>query len=408
MGESKAIDLELEAVTPLWMGGASYQPELRPPSVRGCLRFWLRALLGGSLGENLKELRQAEMAVFGSPQRASPVVIRMRGTPQIGPSQISAVEYPGVGYMLWSVYQRKRDAILPGATFDLRLQCRRLDFAPVEIGGRRLELDDSFELAAASLWLLLRLGGVGARMRRGVGGIQARRDPRGWPASLPSLVCQAQTPSELAKELSDGLRQIRRVAGWQTAAPQKVSSFDVLHPEVSQIYVIAQTFASWWEALDWVGQRFQTFRREYKEDASAIAELLKRGRLLARTIQRAALGLPIAFFFKSILGDFEARGVPARDARRRASASITPERGLGRNSPLYFRVVRIADVTPAYAVVMLTFRAELLRDGKIRVRPQDRAVRPVIASAPADFSLIDRWIARLAKEAGALHKVSFD
>jgi CRISPR-associated protein Cmr1 len=268
MGKLRAIDLELEAVTPLWIGGAGYRPELRPPSVRGCLRFWLRALLGGTLGENVKTFRQAEMAVFGSPQRASPVVIRLQGAPPTGPSPVSATDYPGVGYLLWSVYQRGRDAILPGATFGLRLQCRPLEFAPVEVAGRRIELEGSFELAAASLWLLLRLGGMGARGRRGGGCIQAQRDPPGWPASLPSLVCQAQTPAELATELSAGLQQLRRVTGWQTAAPQTLSSFDVLHPAVSQIVVLDRTFPSWWEALDWVGQRFQTFRREQKEDAS--------------------------------------------------------------------------------------------------------------------------------------------
>ena len=63
MGESRTIDLELEAVTPLWIGGASYQPELRPSSMRGCLRFWLRAMLGGALGENLKDLRRPEWRV---------------------------------------------------------------------------------------------------------------------------------------------------------------------------------------------------------------------------------------------------------------------------------------------------------------------------------------------------------
>ena len=86
MRKLRAIDLELEAVTPLWIGGAGRQPELRPPSVRGCLRYWLRALLGGTLGEDLKTLRQAEMAVFGSPQRISPVIIRPQGAPPTGPS----------------------------------------------------------------------------------------------------------------------------------------------------------------------------------------------------------------------------------------------------------------------------------------------------------------------------------
>ena len=50
MARLTCLDLELQAVTPLWLGGASYQAELRAPSLRGCLRFWFRALAGGLLG----------------------------------------------------------------------------------------------------------------------------------------------------------------------------------------------------------------------------------------------------------------------------------------------------------------------------------------------------------------------
>jgi CRISPR/Cas system CMR-associated protein Cmr1 (group 7 of RAMP superfamily) len=303
------------------------------------------------------------------------------------------------------VYQQNRNAILPGATFGLRLQCRPLEFEPVEVAGRRIELEGCFELAAASFWLLLRLGGVGARGRRGGGSIQAQRDPPGWPESLPSLVCQAQTPAALATELSAGLQQLRRVTGWQTAASPTVSSFDILHPAVSQLVVLDRTFPSWWEALDWVGQRFQTFRHDQKEDAGAIAGLLTQGRLLVRTIQRAVLGLPIPFFFKSILADLKTQGVPEKDARRRASASVMPEKGLGRTSPLFLRVVRLAGDTPAYTVVMGLFRAELLPGGKLRVQPQDRALRPASATVASDFSLLDQWFAYIAQEAGRLHPV---
>ena len=50
MGRLRSLEVEVEAVTPLWIGGASAQAELRPPSVRGCMRFWFRALAGGLLG----------------------------------------------------------------------------------------------------------------------------------------------------------------------------------------------------------------------------------------------------------------------------------------------------------------------------------------------------------------------
>jgi hypothetical protein len=65
---------------------------------------------------------------------------------------------PGLAYMFWSVLQPKRDAILPGERCRLRLNLRPFPFAAVEVAGRKLEKADSLELAAASLWLLVRLG----------------------------------------------------------------------------------------------------------------------------------------------------------------------------------------------------------------------------------------------------------
>jgi CRISPR-associated protein Cmr1 len=65
MAALRLLDVELEAVTPLWIGGADSQAELRPPSMRGCLRFWFRALAGGLLGESLADVQSAESAVYG-------------------------------------------------------------------------------------------------------------------------------------------------------------------------------------------------------------------------------------------------------------------------------------------------------------------------------------------------------
>ena len=38
MAALRSLDVELEAVTPLWIGGSDRQAELRPPTMRGCLR----------------------------------------------------------------------------------------------------------------------------------------------------------------------------------------------------------------------------------------------------------------------------------------------------------------------------------------------------------------------------------
>jgi len=134
-------------------------------------------------------------------------------------------------------------------------------------------------------------------------------------------VSQAATPAALAAELSAGIRQIRQVAAWPEQPLPAVSSYDILHPRVCQLYLMERAFASWQEAANWVGEKFRAFRIEHKLDASGIAALLQQGKTVVKTIQRAVLGLPIVFFFKSILAELTGRGADPREARRKASAT---------------------------------------------------------------------------------------
>ncbi len=406
MGQLKSLEYELQTVTPLWMGGASFQPELRPPSVRGCLRFWLRALLGGALGQDIAAVQAAESAVFGSTARASTVSVRVAGVPQVGPCPASPETYPGVGYMYWSMFQRKREAILPDQEFRLRLQSRPLGLAPVEVSGRLLDHDGCFQLAGASSWLLLRLGGAGARGFRMGGGLLPVSQPEHWPESLPPLVSQATSVAELARELAEGLGGLRDLTGWSSNSPAGTDSFDTLHPRRCQFLLVDRTFPTWWEAVDWTGQLFQQFRREITADASGVAALLTHGRTTLRTIQRAVFGLPLPFFFKSIFGALTEGGANPREARRRSSASIAPRRGPMRRSPLLFRVVPLAGNPKSYTVLMGLFRSRLLSDDQITLRPQDRSIRPVDLATP-DFSLVDRWFEYVREQSSPLVPVSF-
>ncbi|TVR83506.1 MAG: type III-B CRISPR module RAMP protein Cmr1 [Rhodospirillales bacterium] len=68
-----AVRATFAVSTPLFLGGA--QPEadaetVRPPSVKGALRFWWRALAWSRLAGNLAEIRNEEARLFGSPAGA--------------------------------------------------------------------------------------------------------------------------------------------------------------------------------------------------------------------------------------------------------------------------------------------------------------------------------------------------
>src|SRR5437868_2008552 len=77
------VELKVKILTPLFIGGANQQqPELRPASVRGALRFWLRAGLGGVIGDkNWARLYSLEAEVFGEAERGSTVNVRLLQPP---------------------------------------------------------------------------------------------------------------------------------------------------------------------------------------------------------------------------------------------------------------------------------------------------------------------------------------
>jgi len=74
----KTMTFECETVTPMFLAGADGRtPELRPPSIKGSMRFWWRAMNGHlSIGE----LRGAESKIFGGTGengRKSAITIRV-------------------------------------------------------------------------------------------------------------------------------------------------------------------------------------------------------------------------------------------------------------------------------------------------------------------------------------------
>ena len=66
-------EFTLKVVSPMFLNGAyTQQPELRAASVRGQLRYWLRAYLGAQTSD-LKAIWEKESAVFGSTGQGSAV-----------------------------------------------------------------------------------------------------------------------------------------------------------------------------------------------------------------------------------------------------------------------------------------------------------------------------------------------
>jgi len=72
MKKMKSIPFTLETITPLFLAGADGKtPELRPPSIKGMMRFWWRAYKYPQLPmlsqkEKIETLSELEGEIFGS------------------------------------------------------------------------------------------------------------------------------------------------------------------------------------------------------------------------------------------------------------------------------------------------------------------------------------------------------
>jgi CRISPR-associated protein Cmr1 len=178
------VTVTLQLVTLLFLGGADPEgePELRAPSLRGARRYWVRALLGGVLGAQPDALFRWESPVFGSTDYASPLAVHVSGS---GPGFVAyshlAGNREGIAYLFFGARKPDRRAITADYQFNCAIRPRA--------GTEDLR---ALRAAAASLWLLTHLGGLGMRAQRGGGNLQVLSIDWSDP-SLPPLITQART-----------------------------------------------------------------------------------------------------------------------------------------------------------------------------------------------------------------------
>lgn len=133
-------------ITPLFSRGALETPEIRPPSIRGQLHWWFRAL-GGAYED--------EKAVFGGVHKgacASKVVVRVSGVAgTIAESRTLPHKHGGMA--------SPKPAFAPGTSCEMHVLTR--------LGGFAVERHQTFFERSLEAWLLL--GTLGLRATRAAG-----------------------------------------------------------------------------------------------------------------------------------------------------------------------------------------------------------------------------------------------
>ena len=90
----KTIEAVFKIVTPLFMSGADQDlAELRPPSIKGIIRFWWRALAYSRFNGDLHLLAEREAELFGSTDRVASIMIRVSTHPKSTVTQKNTVHH---------------------------------------------------------------------------------------------------------------------------------------------------------------------------------------------------------------------------------------------------------------------------------------------------------------------------
>ena len=258
---------EAETITPLVMGGADPRSDsvlregLRPPALRGLLRFWFRAIMGGILGDDIKALRKVEGRVFGDTKQRSSFLLRTHPLQEVHAARAYLcmndrrdLRPHGKNYS-----RIARPSLSPGSRFLVTLagfgRCQRW-IAP----------------AMSSLWCAA-LGGVGARSRRGFGSFSLRPFDESTSQTLQSLGLDFEYPdgdlAAISRQLGQQLARVRDILadcaqsdGALTASSQpEAAGFTVLSCQTARLFLLRpryEAWSGWTETMD--GLRDQIYR----------------------------------------------------------------------------------------------------------------------------------------------------
>jgi len=342
-------EIEIELLTPMYLGGAMKQPEFRIPSIKGLLRFWLRAID--------PNYRKWEPKVFGdaSDHGASPFILR-----KVGPHKKLRVchllEQPegtntqkcvkrglsGIKYLAFPMGMGggERNALSPRQRFKIETLSRKKSGAGIT--GR-------YSLA---WWALTTIGGVGSRSRRGFGSVRIVNVESNWKVMK---ILQAQATAQSPKKWVDRFRfALGRIGQWFG----KQHEDDHFHIGKGTKFALLGTrgnnkgFGTWDAAMNDFGSKLKDIRG------------------LASPEQKAAFGLPI-------------------DGLGLEVSAANQERGA---SPLMATVVRIN----SYYYTLLTFSESPVcpEDVELDINEAD-----VEWTAKPDRSMLDRFYDELSEEA---------
>jgi len=254
---AERLELELEFLTPAFLGGADQSAELRAAPFKAALRWWWRALYGNEFKDSQTLLKE-ETKLFGSTDAASKIriLLSVSGSLQTAKTdfpkgkkvpvksfQINILDYLAYGlyqYVKGAGNQYNRNYIKPSQKFNFSV------YVP----------DSEKDKIATCLQALLNFGGVGSRSRNGFG-------------CMAAVSKNFQTPG-YSRE-------------WKSAA---ACAYPTINAR-SQLFETKQGYSTWEEALSEIGIAYRTARTSLERKHN-----FERRGLVARPIEVKQAAIP--------------------------------------------------------------------------------------------------------------------
>jgi CRISPR-associated protein Cmr1 len=255
----KSWIVECKVITPLFMGGAYQQTELRTQSINGLLRWWFR-IAGGSLED--------EKRIFGWAGETSNqglVRIFIKDFDRLQKEKFSKEfddkgrvrQDKGINYIGFSLDQRfkidQRDKIQREYIKENKIFEIKISFHPKAT-------DDDIKKFFCALWLAFNLGNFGSRARRGFGSIKIEKIQKGEQDITNNCFELNFVPSgNLRDWISQNLRTIKDII-----KPKPRKDIPYLF-ENFEIYTF-KSDNSWQDLLNGAGEKYKNFRQNERLD----------------------------------------------------------------------------------------------------------------------------------------------
>lgn len=327
----KRIEATYYVTTPLFSRGSDSlsKAELRPPSLKGLLRFWFRATAWPYFS-SIEEVQKKERSLFGSTSGQGKFLISViggKGLEEVANEE--KWERHGLAYLGYGAVDRGEP---------VRPYLRQGGHFTVALTLKKGISDKQVEFLVKSLKALGLFGGAGARSRKGFGSL-----------SLVSLKLDGEkgwSPPATIKELQENIKDFLTSLGLKktTVETSPLPPYTAFSTR-AKVYVV-EGGRDPLALLDDIGKellRYRSYGREsgskhvlpwgepaeqnFADDHDLILEFLN-GLRIGRLPRRVVFGLPHNYFFKSIKQKVTVE--PAgREDRRRASPLFIHVHALG-------------------------------------------------------------------------------